>query len=129
MKRMTSRERVLAALNREPVDRIPYCEHALDPEVAIKSTGKTSKFAFGREMVKGLGLKGFLKAGKLFAAMKDSKSATEPGLFRELMYAFSEMDQISSTLAGKIISLFIAALPALPVACRICSILIKGTRA
>ncbi len=32
---MTSRERVLGALRREPIDRIPYIEHLFDPRVAM----------------------------------------------------------------------------------------------
>jgi uroporphyrinogen decarboxylase len=34
---MTPRERILAALRREPVDRIPYCEHLVDPLVALRA--------------------------------------------------------------------------------------------
>lgn len=34
---MTPRERILAALRREPVDRIPYCEHLVDPAVALRA--------------------------------------------------------------------------------------------
>lgn len=36
---MNPRERVLAALNRQPVDRIPYCEHLVDTRVAIQTIG------------------------------------------------------------------------------------------
>ena len=42
---MTSRERVLAALDRQPVDRIPYCEHLVDVEVAIKSLTRPEQLA------------------------------------------------------------------------------------
>jgi hypothetical protein len=34
---MTPRQRVLAALQRQPVDRIPYCEHLVDPRVALRT--------------------------------------------------------------------------------------------
>jgi len=34
---MTPRERVLAALRRQHVDRIPYCEHLVDPMVALQT--------------------------------------------------------------------------------------------
>ena len=37
---MKPRERVLAALNRQPVDRIPYCEHLVDMQVALNTLGK-----------------------------------------------------------------------------------------
>jgi hypothetical protein len=42
---MKPRQRVLAALNRQPVDRIPYCEHLVDMQVAQKTIGpmKTMK--------------------------------------------------------------------------------------
>jgi hypothetical protein len=36
---MKPRERVLAALQRQPVDRIPYCEHLVDTDVAIRTIG------------------------------------------------------------------------------------------
>ena len=37
---MIPRDRVLAALNRQPVDRIPYCEHLVDMQVAQKTVGQ-----------------------------------------------------------------------------------------
>jgi len=40
---MTPRERVLAALRREPVDRIPYVEHLFDPRVAMEIAGGIEK--------------------------------------------------------------------------------------
>ena len=36
---MNPRERILAALNRQPVDRIPYCEHLVDVRVAASMVG------------------------------------------------------------------------------------------
>ncbi len=44
---MKPRDRVLAALNRWPVDRIPYCDHLIDFNVARKTLGpmKTVKLA------------------------------------------------------------------------------------
>lgn len=36
---MNPRERVLAALHRQPVDRIPYCEHLVDLNVAMRTVG------------------------------------------------------------------------------------------
>ena len=36
---MKPRDRVLAALNRQPVDRIPYCDHLIDFTVARKALG------------------------------------------------------------------------------------------
>ena len=40
---MLPRERVLAALNRQPVDRIPYCEHLVDVRVAAPMVGGIEK--------------------------------------------------------------------------------------
>ena len=40
---MTDRERVMAALRREPVDRIPYVEHLFDPRVAVQIAGGVEK--------------------------------------------------------------------------------------
>jgi hypothetical protein len=37
---MKPRDRVLAALNLQPVDRIPYCEHLVDLDVAQKTVGQ-----------------------------------------------------------------------------------------
>ena len=42
---MTPRERVLAALQRKPVDRIPYCEHLVDVQVAVKSLTRPEQLA------------------------------------------------------------------------------------
>ena len=39
MKEMTSRERVVAALERRPHDRVPYIEHAFDAQVAVEIAG------------------------------------------------------------------------------------------
>jgi len=40
---MTPRERVVAALRREPIDRIPYVEHLFDPRVAVQIAGGADK--------------------------------------------------------------------------------------
>lgn len=40
---MIPRDRVLAALRREPIDRIPYVEHLFDPRVAVQIAGGADK--------------------------------------------------------------------------------------
>ena len=42
---MTPRARVLAALQHQPVDRIPYCEHLVDVQVALKSLTQPEQLA------------------------------------------------------------------------------------
>lgn len=49
---MSSRERVLASLERKPVDRIPYCEHLVDPGVAIKIAGGIDRLTSNQEILK-----------------------------------------------------------------------------
>ena len=44
---MTHRERVLAALQRQPVDRVPYVEHLFDPRAAVQIAGGVDKLADG----------------------------------------------------------------------------------
>ena len=55
---MLPRERVLAALDRKPVDRIPYCEHLVDPQVALASLSEEQRTAaLGRALAE-LGVEG-----------------------------------------------------------------------
>jgi len=49
---MLPRERVLASLQRKPVDRISYCEHLVDPGVAIKIAGSLDKLISNQEILR-----------------------------------------------------------------------------
>jgi uroporphyrinogen decarboxylase len=49
---MSPRERVLASLKREPVDRISYCEHLADPGVVIKAAGGIDKLTSNQEILR-----------------------------------------------------------------------------
>ncbi|MGQ9632165.1 MAG: uroporphyrinogen decarboxylase family protein [bacterium] len=51
---MTPRERVLGALKREPVDRIPYVEHYFHPRVAIDIAGGPDKFTSDERALRSL---------------------------------------------------------------------------
>ncbi|MBW2370348.1 MAG: hypothetical protein JRH15_20955 [Deltaproteobacteria bacterium] len=55
MKEMRPKERIMAALDRKPVDRIPYCEHLVDPGVAVKSFSASEKAGFIESMCRRLG--------------------------------------------------------------------------
>ncbi|MCD6475451.1 MAG: hypothetical protein J7K85_04190 [Anaerolineaceae bacterium] len=61
MKKMTSRERVLAALQQQPVDRIPYCEHLVDPVIGLETIGGLKKASIMLKMSTKMGLKKLLK--------------------------------------------------------------------
>ncbi len=49
---MLPRERVLASLKREPVDRISYYELGIDLGVAVKAAGGIDKLRFNQEILK-----------------------------------------------------------------------------
>ena len=49
MREMTPRNRVLAALERRPHDRVPYVEHAFDLQVAIRIAGSLEKLVSDSE--------------------------------------------------------------------------------
>lgn len=51
LNKMLPRERVLASLQRKPVDRISYCEHLVDPSVAIKIAGGIGKLTSHPEVL------------------------------------------------------------------------------
>lgn len=51
---MTPRERVLASLQRKPVDRISYCEHWVDPGVVIKIAGGLDELTSNQEILRAL---------------------------------------------------------------------------
>jgi len=53
---MKPRDRVLAALHRQPVDRIPHCEHLVDPHVALKTLGKHKQAEIIAEVGRRLGI-------------------------------------------------------------------------
>jgi len=49
---MNPRQRILSALRHEKVDRIPYCEHLVDPGVAVKIAGGIDKLTKNKEVLK-----------------------------------------------------------------------------
>ena len=51
MDAMTPRQRVLAALHRQPVDRIPYCEHLFDVRVAAEIAGGIERLTDDQEAI------------------------------------------------------------------------------
>ena len=53
---MKSRERVLAALNRQPVDRIPYCEHLVDMRVALNTLEDAKRIEIMAEVGRKIGI-------------------------------------------------------------------------
>ena len=53
---MLPRERILAALDRKPVDRIPYCEHLVDPRVALESLDEAQRAEVIGHVAKRLGI-------------------------------------------------------------------------
>jgi uroporphyrinogen decarboxylase len=53
---MLPRERVIAALHRQPVDRIPYCEHLVDPRVALASLSDEDRAAVLNRALRQLGV-------------------------------------------------------------------------
>jgi uroporphyrinogen decarboxylase len=55
---MTPRERILAALDRRPVDRIPYCEHLVDPRVALAAVSPEQQAEAIRRTADRLGIAG-----------------------------------------------------------------------
>jgi hypothetical protein len=65
---MKPRERVLAALNRQPVDRIPYCEHLVDMNVAQQTLGPAKTAEIMSEVGEKLG------AQNLLAVLEASKT-------------------------------------------------------
>ncbi len=78
---MKPRDRVLAALNRQPSDRIPYCDHLIDFNVARKTLGpmktiKLLKIAF--PALKKFGVKDLLAI--LQASNKPEEIACNPEL-------------------------------------------------
>jgi Uroporphyrinogen decarboxylase (URO-D) len=94
---MNPRERVLAALNRQPVDRIPYCEHLVDMNVAQQTLGPEKTAEIMAEVGKRLGipdlptvLAASRKAGSLsgdpeqMALMFRMMAAAEPLISKEL---------------------------------------------
>ncbi len=59
-KRMTSRERVLAALHRKPVDRVPYIEHLVDSDVAFGAAGFFGSLIAQLKIGRALGFSGII---------------------------------------------------------------------
>jgi hypothetical protein len=82
---MTSRQRVLAALHRQPVDRIPYCEHLVDPKVAL-------------QVAPALGLGDPAPLMALIAKAEQARAAGNPGEGMALMMG---ADAIISPLLGR----------------------------
>jgi hypothetical protein len=54
-------DRVLAALNRQPVDRIPYCEHLVDTQVALSTLGRVKSLLAFLKVAQKFGVRNTLK--------------------------------------------------------------------
>jgi hypothetical protein len=75
---MKPRERVLAALHRQPVDRIPYCEHLVDANVAQKTVGPLKSMKIMLKLARKFGYKNLLTI--LQASRKPDRMASRPEL-------------------------------------------------
>jgi uroporphyrinogen decarboxylase len=94
---MKPRERVLAALNRQPTDRIPYCEHLVDFNVARKTIRPLQLTKILLQLAPKIGFRNLLAIG---GALKD------PALFTskpELMALAFRMQAISEPLFSKVL--------------------------
>jgi hypothetical protein len=85
---MKPRDRVLAALIRQPVDRIPYCEHLVDPAVAQKTVGRMKMTKIMLKMGKKMGFKNLIAI--LRGPKKWEDLSTHPEL-AALLYRFMGM--------------------------------------
>ena len=76
---MLPRERILAALDRKPVDRIPYCEHLVDPNVALASLGKAQRTKAVQRAAERLGITGPVRdLAEIRAAIAKLKATEKP---------------------------------------------------
>jgi hypothetical protein len=83
MKPMKPRDRVIAALTRQPVDRIPYCEHLVDSNVARRTIGPLKSAKIIAQVGKHIGVKNLLAV--LAVSRNTSRLNTDPEL-RTLAY-------------------------------------------
>jgi len=83
---MLPRERILAALQRKPVDRIPYCEHLVDPRVALASVSEEERVTALERALQELGVEGTAhdlpSAMALLGAEAGPDSRSRRGSFR-----------------------------------------------
>lgn len=82
---MKPRERVLAALHRQPVDRVPYCEHLVDMVVAQKTIGIERTAAIAEKLGLGDLLKELLQTGNMGLIMSDPEMMSKSMRFINLM--------------------------------------------
>lgn len=97
---MISKNRVLAALERRPVDRIPFCDHMSDINVALSAAGY-KKSSLIKMMIKTIGIKELPKLLKLLAASGNLKKMANPEVVKTGLSLMSNMDHIVSGLIGK----------------------------
>lgn len=74
---MKPRERVLAALNRQPVDRIPYCEHLVDIGVALNTLGDAKRVEIMEKVGRRLGIPSFKASLNMMEMMADPEIAAQ----------------------------------------------------
>ena len=73
---MTSRERVVAALERKPHDRVPYIEHVLDAGVAIEIAGGLENLVSDAALLKSITDRGIEKIGRPMELERDISRVT-----------------------------------------------------
>jgi hypothetical protein len=86
----TPRERVLAALRRKPVDRMPYCEHLVDVQVAVRSLTRPEQIAPMAPLLTGM--------QQLMAAQGGSLAGPHVG---EIMALMGQLDYYVSVALGR----------------------------
>jgi len=81
---------VLAALNRQPVDRIPYCEHLVDTNVALKALGRGKTSWIMVQLAVKMGLRNFLAASRGMKRRERGRRDPEQMTLRFRMRAMME---------------------------------------
>jgi len=91
---MKPRERVLAALNRQPVDRIPYCEHLVDTNVAMKTVGAMKTLKIMLILARKFGIKNLITALQVTKRM--DALPKDPEIMALLFRMMAEMEPLIS---------------------------------
>ncbi|MEE4193685.1 MAG: uroporphyrinogen decarboxylase family protein [Anaerolineae bacterium] len=99
MKEMTSRERVLAALHQQPVDRIPYCEHLVDPVIGLRTIGILKTIGVFLKAAQSVGLKTMFRALKAMG-MGDA-ALSDPEIAQNLYELMGAIDPPLSKALGR----------------------------
>ena len=98
MEKMKPRDRVIAALHRQPVDRIPYVEHLVDVKVGLETLSDEQRTAIFSEITENIGSE---KANQAIGLISDLSNLSDPEMVSLAFQVMGLLEPLLSKALGR----------------------------